>query len=343
MKYILAIAKKESLQALRDQSTLLIAVILPLLLLFLMGYAINLDSKDIKIALINHSNSANSKELMSAISNNAYFNASFYYSKDEAFKALDLGKIKAILEIEKDKILIIADGGDPNTAILTSSYLSSIINPQNPVNSRIWFNEKLSSRYFLIPGSVAVVITLIGTLLASLVIAKEWENNNLEVIFVAKISTLEFLIGKTLPYFALAMISMLVCFIVAVFWYEIPFRGSFLVLSVLSGCYVFTALSIGLLISTLTKNQFLSSQIAVLIGFLPAFLLSGYIFDISSMPKAVQFITYIFPASYYVNSLSNLFLVGNLWESLAKDMAFMLFFGLIFFTIALIKNKRQIA
>ncbi|CUU89887.1 ABC transporter permease [Campylobacter hyointestinalis subsp. hyointestinalis] len=231
-KRIFALALKESLQALRDPSTALIALLLPLILLFLMGYAVSLDAKNIPFGLVSFSGSKDAKEITSKFSASNFFDTKMSYDKNELIGDLEAGKISGFLVIDDDKsglkFQIITDGSEPNSANLIKQYASSIISSKNTIDSRFWFNEKLSSRYFLIPGSIAVIMTLIGTLLTSLIVAKEWERGTMELLMTTPLSNLEIILGKLIPYFVLAMLSVLICFFVAYFWYEIPFRGSIL-------------------------------------------------------------------------------------------------------------------
>lgn len=245
-------------------------------------------------------------------------------------------------------IQVITDGSEPNTANFVKNYASIVWQkwlqmqevsanltglPLIQVQPRFWFNEELDSRNFLIPGSLAIIMTLIGTLLTALVIAREWERGTMEALMATPVTITEILIGKMVPYFCLAMVSMFCCVIGTTLCYSIPFRGSFLVLGIITGAFLFSALGIGLLISTVTKNQLAASQAAQVVGFLPAYILSGFLFEISSMPKVIQLITYIIPARYFVRSLLSVFLVGNVWMLVLQDILAMTFFGLIIFVI----------
>lgn len=345
-KRIFALALKESLQALRDPSTALIALLLPLILLFLMGYAVSLDAKNISFGLVSFSGSKDAKEITSKFSASNFFDTQMSYDKNELIGDLETGKISGFLVIDDDKsglkFQIITDGSEPNSANLIKQYASSIISSKNTIDSRFWFNEKLSSRYFLIPGSIAVIMTLIGTLLTSLIVAKEWERGTMELLMTTPLSNLEIILGKLIPYFVLAMLSVLICFFVAYFWYEIPFRGSIFILFLLSFIYLFPALCIGLLISTLAKNQFVAAQVSILVGFLPAFLLSGFIFEINNMPNLLQYVAKVVPATYFVSSLGNIFLVGDSYEIFIKDALCMLLIGSVLFAFVILKSKRRL-
>lgn len=352
IRLIKAIIIKETLQISRDSSSILIALILPLILLFLMGYAVSLDAKNIPFGILSHSKSNVSKELISKFISSKSFNVKISHDKFELLKNMQEYKIKGFLIINEDlKMQILLDGTDLNTANLANYYVNKIVlnyfiqkkNLQKDminISTRYWFNEEVSSRYFLIPGSIAVIMTLIGTLLTALVIAREWERGSMEALLATPITWIEIIIGKIIPYAFLAMFSLLLCFLVAYFWYEIPFRGSFWLLVFLGALFLLPALSIGLLISAAAKNQFVAAIGAIIAGFLPAFLLSGFIFEISNMPLILQYITNLIPAKYFVNSLQNVFLAGNLNEIIFQDILGMLLTGIFFFVLVLKKSKK---
>ena len=189
------------------------------------------------------------------------------------------------------------------------------------VQNRLWFNEANESRYFLVPGLVVVVMTLIGALLTSLVVAREWERGTIEALFVTPVRPGEILLGKTVPYFVLGMIGLALCLLAAKFLFHVPFRGSVLVLTGVSMLYLLVALALGLLISTTLKSQFVASQITLLVTFLPAVMLSGFLFDLRSLPAVVQFITFLLPARYYVTLLQTIFLPGDVWAVILPNAA----------------------
>ena len=195
--------------------------------------------------------------------------------------------------------------------------------PAGPVvvQSRLWFNDANDSHYFLVPGLIVLVMTLIGAMLTSLVMAREWERGTLEALFVTPVEVDEILLGKTIPYFVLGIIGLTLCIFAAKFLFHVPIRGSAILLVGVSMLYLLVALGIGLLISVATKNQFVASQMTMLVTFLPAFMLSGFLFDVRSMPVAVRYLTYALPARYYVTLLQTLFLSGNVWEVLLPNAA----------------------
>jgi len=214
--------------------------------------------------------------------------------------------------------------------------------PHIDVQPRVWYNEELESRYFLLSGSLAIIMTLIGTLLTALVVSKEWERGTMEALISTPLTTSEIIAGKVIPYFLLALVSMAICVLVSVFIFGLPFRGSLLLLLLVTSAFLVSALGLGLMISTVSKSQALSYQIATVTAFFPAFILSGFLFEIFSMPKWIQYLTYFIPARYFVQSVQTLFLVGNVWPLIIRNIIPMVGIGLIFFTIAKIKTVKRL-
>ncbi|MDR1007423.1 MAG: ABC transporter permease [Campylobacteraceae bacterium] len=353
-----ALIKKENLQIIRDPSTILIVLVLPLLLLFLMGYAVSLDIRNVTLGIVSKSESAHARTLTEAFRGSKYFILTEGKDKTLFMDMLHEGKIKSVLEISDDfgkegsyKIQFLIDASNPNVAGFINKYVSSVVSDwakQNgitasyntKIESRYWFNPPITSRYFLIPGSIVIIMTMIGTLLTSLVIAKEWEMGTMEVMMSTPSSMPEIIIGKIIPYFVLAMGSLVMCFLLAYFWYEIPFRGSLLILFLMGAIYLFPALTTGLLISVLTKNQFLAAQISLVASFLPAFLLSGFLFEIQNMPIVIQALTYVIPARYFVNSIQTLFLAGNVYEIFLASLTGIVIIGTILFVLVLVNSRK---
>ncbi|PUE65891.1 hypothetical protein B0174_03430 [Arcobacter caeni] len=355
---------KESYQILRDPSSILIAVILPLMLLFLMGYAISLDSKNIPVGVVVEQSSKYSLSFLDAFRMSNSFNVQVGNNKKDFEEKLQKGTIRAIivipatfakdLETQNTKIQVLADGSEPNIASFVQKYTSGVWNnwliqegfakkstsASMDIQTRYWFNAPLLSSYFLLPGSIAIILTLIGTLLTALVVAREWERGTMEAIMSTPITIMELLLGKLLPYFILAMISMSICVLIAIFWFEIPFRGSVFLLVFASALYLMPSLGLGLLISTLSKNQFVAAQAALIVGFLPAFLLSGFIFQISSMPLWLQYLTHIIPARYFIEVLQCIFLSGDIYEVILPNLFSLLIVGTVIFVI-IIKITRK--
>jgi ABC-2 type transport system permease protein len=239
------------------------------------------------------------------------------------------------LSLGNADVQVLVHGVDANYARIVQGYAQGAIGQWaarraaqgfkvagGPVNmqNRMWFNEANESRYFLVPGLIVLIMTLIGALLTALVMAREWERGTLEALFVTPVRTDEILLGKTVPYFVLGLIGLVLCLLAAKFLFRVPFRGSLTVLTGASMLYLLVALAIGLLISSAVKSQFVASQITILVTFLPAVMLSGFLFDLSSMPAAVRLVTYLLPARYYVALLQTIFLAGDIWPVILPNM-----------------------
>lgn len=361
LRRLKALVIKELYQIIRDPSSILICFVLPLVLMFIYGYGVSLDLDHIRVGLVLEDTSQDAQSFAQSIVNSRYFDASI--SRDRRFFEEEIirGNIRAIIIIpsyfssfrqRSDQIApiqVIADGSEPNTAAFAQNYVIGVwLNwlqqesiskkleglPLVRAQPRFWYNEELESRNFLIPGSLAIIMTLIGTLLTALVIAREWERGTMEALMATPVGIKEIMLSKLIPYFTLGMLSMSMCVAIAVFYYHVPFRGSFLVLAGVSSIFLLSALGIGFLISTIARNQFVASQGAMVAAFLPGFILSGFIFEIASMPLPIQFITHIVSARYFVSSLQTLFLVGNIWSLLIPNMIAMLAIGIFFFSWA---------
>lgn len=254
-------------------------------------------------------------------------------------------------------IQVIADGSETNTANFVQNYVSATVAnwiqqeaissalrglPKISVQPRFWFNEQLESRYFLLPGSLSIIMTLIGILLTALVVAREWERGTMEGMMATPVSIAALTIGKIIPYFFLGLFSMALCFLLTVFGFHIPFRGSLLLLLLVAMVFLFCALSLGLMISTLSKNQLVAFQVAVIVGFLPAYILSGFLFEISSMPPPIRLLTNLIPARYFVVCLQTLFLVGNVGRLIIANIIPMLCMSAVFLLITIRKTVKRL-
>lgn len=360
-----ALVRKEFRQIVRDPSSILIAIVLPLILLFIFGYGVSLDAQNTRVGLVMENSTPISEELVASFQGSSYFEITVGRDRREMEDSLVHGDLQGIIVIPAGfhlgrgdgavpKIQVIVDGSDPNTAKYVTNYATStisntlqIINPHAPsmafiqVEPRFWFNSELASRNFLVPGSIVIVMTLVGTLLTSLVLAREWERGTMEAMIATPVSAMEILLGKFIPYFALGLLSMSLCFFLAVTLFDVPFRGSILALYAMSMVFLLPALGQGLLISAITKNQFLASQIALFSGFLPAFLLSGFLFEIDSMPRPIQFLTTLVPARYLIPSIQSIFLVGDIWPMFLQAMAILAFVGILLLSLAFLNTKKR--
>ena len=362
-----AMLHKESLQIVRDPSTFLIAFVLPLIMLFFFGYAISLDPKRTRIGLALQDSGSPAQSLAQAFENSEWFAVHGRHDVASLAQELSAGRIRGFVVIPQDfsrrlqrpgadaQIQVVTDGSQPNAAGFVASYAQGVLASWAAERSggapagrielvpRYWFNPGLTSHYFLIPGSIVIVMTMIGTLLTALVVAREWERGTMEALLATPLSMGEFLATKVIPYFLLGLGSMMLCTLLAILLFGLPFRGSVLALLAISSAFLVPALGQGLLISAATKNQFVASQVALLSAFLPALMLSGFLFEISSMPLPIRLLTYVVPARYLIPSLQSVFLVGDLWGLFARDMAMMLTFGALFFLLALRATHRRVA
>lgn len=369
LRRIAALMRKESYQILRDPSNIMIAFLLPALLLFIYSFGISLDIKHLKLGIMNRDLNGESGDLEDAFRFSSYFDVKDFSSAKEMEEALIRGEIKGFLVIPEyfsrwrlvdqipGPVQIIADGSEPNTANFVQNYVESTFNnwkrelaresgkrSGGPVRlqPRMWYNEELESRYYLLPGSIAIIMTLIGTMLTALVIAREWERGTMEALLATPVTMREILISKLLPYFFLGLLSMLFCTVVSTLLLDVPFRGSLLALLAVSSFFLTAALGVGLFISTVARNQFVAYQAALISGFLPAFMLSGFVFEISSMPTWIRALTYLIPARYFVSSLKTLFLTGNVWPLLLKNMLAMACFGALMLTLTFKKSAKTL-
>jgi ABC-2 type transport system permease protein len=338
LRRIWALVRKESRQMFRDPSSFAIGVVLPVILILLFGYGLSLDVTNVPVAIVLEDTSPDAMELAAGFQLSRYFDAKLLTSMAQAEDLMLQRKVDGIVRIRPDftrqlalgnaEVQVLVHGTDANRARIIQVYAQGAVGqwaarragegkpaPTGPVavDSRVWFNEANDSHYFLVPGLIVLVMTLIGAMLTALVMAREWERGTLEALFVTPVRSDEILLGKTIPYFALGMIGLALCLLAAKFLFHVPVRGSVWVLAGASMLYLLVALGIGLFISSVTRSQFVASQITMLVTFLPAFMLSGFLFDLRSMPAAVRLLTYALPARYYVALLQTAFLAGDVW------------------------------
>jgi ABC-2 type transport system permease protein len=349
---LLAIARKEVVQILRDARSLIIVVIMPAVLVLLFGYGVNLDLKGLPVFVYDRDGSQQSQDLLKHFQSSEYFHiARVVGSYSELPRALDDGSAKMGIVIPWDfsqrlrdgravQLQALVDGSDDNTANVLIGYAQAVIQGYSAqiqidwlrqrglamppasvsVQTRTWYNEDLESSAFIIPGVLALVMSVIGAFLTSLTIAREWERGTMEQLISTPVTAMEIMLGKLAPYFVLGMFDTVISALIAIYWFHVPFRGSWVTLLVASAMFLVAVLSMGFLISVVAKGQFLACQIALLITFLPAFLLSGFLFSIEQMPIVLQWITRILPARYYVSVLKKIFLKGTPAHLLYADL-----------------------
>ena len=364
-----ALCRKESFQIVRDPSSILVAFILPVMLLFIFGYAINLDSSNVRFGVLMDDAGPAGQRLLQAFKGTTAFEVRQCWSREEVLGALAKGELRGAVLVASDfttkwlqgegaaALQVLTDGSEPNTANFISSYVQGVYekwgqeaaydqglapSPVVDVRIRSWFNPSTVSRNFLVPGSISVVMTIIGALLTSLVVAREWERGTMEALLATPVTKAELLLSKIIPYYVLGMFAMVLCLVVAVFVMGVPFRGSFLALFGISSLFLGGALGLGLFLSTVFRNQFNAAQAALTTGFLPAMMLSGFVFEIASMPKVLQWVTRLIPARYFANSLQTLFQAGTIPEILIPNALFLALLALFWLGLTAWKTKRTL-
>jgi len=362
----LAMARKEVVQILRDTRSLIIVVIMPVILVLLFGYGVNLDQKHLPIYVWDREGSQESQDLLKRFQASDYFEVIRVVSSyPELLRAIDDGRIRMALVIPWNFSQAVHDGGgtavqalvdatDDNTANVAMGYAQAIVQgysaqvqlewlqqrgqaaqpPPLRVETRTWYNEDLESSAFIIPGVLALVMSVIGAFLTSLTIAREWERGTMEQLVSTPVTPLEIMLGKLAPYFIIGMFDVVVCALLALYWFHVPFRGSLVALLIRSALFMVVVLALGFFISVVAKNQLAASQMALLATFLPAFLLSGFLYAIEQMPVILQWITRILPARYYVSLLKKIFLKGTATSLLYADLIPLTIFALVLTVLA---------
>jgi len=375
LRRLWAIARKELLHIVRDPRSLGMAIVIPMLMLFLYGYALTLDVDRVPTVVWDQSETALSRKLIAGFDGSPYFSVVEYVSGyDQIQRAIDTRRALVGLVIGREfaeqleagrnaPVQMIVDGSDSNTATIAIGYAeviaevfsqeqmaeqmvrSGIETPRVPVEvrPRVWFNAELQSKNFIIPGLIAVIMMVIAALLTSLTVAREWERGTMEQLISTPVKETELILGKILPYFALGMLDMLLAVLMGEFLFQVPLRGNVALLFGLASIFLAGVLALGVLISVVTKSQLLASQLAMVLTFLPAFLLSGFIFSIANMPRVIQGVTYLVPARYFVAILKGIYLKGVGLEVLGGPGLLLIVFGLAALLLAVARFKKKLA
>ncbi|MBS0656531.1 MAG: ABC transporter permease [Verrucomicrobia bacterium] len=364
-----ALIVKEIFQIIRDPSSILISVVLPLIMLIIYGFGVSLDLDHLRIGLVLEDTSPDAISFAKSLTDSRYFEVSIVRDRREMERAIMSGTVRGFIVVpsyfsqfrlrpdQVAPIQVIADGSEPNTANFVQIYAQSAWQnwlQQEQISSdlqglslvqlqpRYWFNEELESRNSLVPGSIAVILTLVGTLLTSLVVAREWERGTMEALIATPVTVRELFLGKFISYFVLGMLSFVFSYFFAVWVYDVPARGSFLAFLITAAVFLLPALGLGLYVSTTSRSQIISTQFALILGFMPSFMLSGFVFEISSMPFWIQCFTYVIPARYFVTSLQTLFLVGDVMRLLLINLVPMLILGVLLCVATIKKTVKRL-
>jgi ABC-2 type transport system permease protein len=370
---IRAIARKELYHLIRDFRSLYMAFLMPLLLILLFGYALSLDVDNVRVVVVDNDRSPLTRDLLSKLNASPYFNITGYpVDVSSAASYLDKGNATIAIVFPPDftekirsnresPLQVIMDGADPNYATLARGYIESFIEKYNstlmndylnrsgmeslkiPVNGRvrIWFNEELESTNFIVPGIIAIIIMIVGVILTSLVIAREYENGTMETIKSLPIKAEEFFLGKAIPYYFIAFIDVLVSVLMGQILFGVVIKGSFILMLIASTVYLMVALAMGLFISVAVKSQLVANQIAILTSYLPALLLSDFVFPIENMPFILKKISYIVPARYFIDILNGLYLRNIGFTYLWKDYLVLILMFFVFYILTFKKLRKE--
>jgi len=371
---LMAVARKELIQIWRDSRSLGIVLVMPLAMMLLFGYGVNLDMKHIPICVFDREGSQKSQDLLKRFQSSDYFEVVRAVDNYPALvKAIDSGQVRMGVVVPHDfserlrtgetaTVQAIVDATDDNTANLAIGYTQAVVSdfsqqvqldwlrqqgrpePKPPisVNARTWFNEDLESKAFIVPGVLALVMSVIGAFLTSLTIAREWERGSMEQLISTPVTPLEIMLGKLAPYFVIGLLNTAVCAVIAIWWFEVPFRGSVAALFVSSALFMVVVMALGFFISVIGRSQLAASQIALTATFLPAFLLSGFLFSIEQMPAVIRALTHLIPARYFVTILKDVFLKGSSLSMLEGELLALTLFAVALTLLATRSFKKKL-
>jgi drug efflux transport system permease protein len=349
------------------------AIAMPMFLLLLYGYALTLDVDKVPMIVWDQSQTAASRDFISRFGGSRYFAIEDYgWNYQELEYAIDSGNSLVALVVPRDfadqvrsgrpaAVQLIVDGSDSNTATLAVNYADAVTQSYSqalrleelrrlkgttittPVDfrPRVWFNPELESRYYIIPGQIAVIMMVIAALLTSLTVAREWERGTMEQLISTPVTSRELILGKLLPYFTIGMVDMVLAVLMGQFLFHVPLRGSIALLFATASIFLAGTMALGILISVIAKNQLLANQMAMVLTFVPSFLLSGFVFPISNMPTVIQWITYLVPARYFITLLKAIYLKGSGISGLAGEGLLLVVYaiGTILLAVGIFKKK----
>ncbi|WP_314331064.1 ABC transporter permease [Lautropia mirabilis] len=353
-----ALVKKEFRQMLRDRSNLLVGLALPVTLILLFGYGMSFDVKDVRVAMVLEDASPRVQQVLAGLRGSTYMEPRWAGSMSEAEQWLRRHEVEAILRVPPGfsgrlqngdaKVQLVVNGSESTSAATIESYVNGVLalwaqkeadraGPAGQttaagsvqVQQRLWFNEAGESTWFLVPGLLVLVLTLIGAFLTSLLIAREWERGTMESLFVTPVRPLEIVLAKLIPYVGIGLVDLAMCLLAAHFLFEVPMRGSLGMMVVGGMLYLVVSLLMGLFISGRTRNQFLASQVALLGSLLPSMMLSGFIFDLRNSPQLVQVTGHLLPATHFMGLAKSLFLMGNHWPTIMQNLGILLIYAVL--------------
>ncbi len=370
-----AMVRKEFIHIVRDPRSLGMAIAIPMLLLVLFGSALTLDVDNVPVVIWDQSGTQDSREFVSQFAGSHYFNIRAHvHGYPEVEHAIDSGQALAAIIVPSDfadqivagrevPVQMIVDGSDANTATIAMGYarVTAFLYSQQvalhdvqrvggkalaapiEVRPRVWYNSDMESRNYIIPGLIAVIMMVIAALLTSLTVAREWERGTMEQLISTPVRGPELILGKLLPYFVIGLVDVLLAVLMGEYLFQVPLRGNVALLFGMAAIFLVGALSLGMLISIVTKSQLLASQLAMVLTFLPSFLLSGFMYAISNMPRPIQILTHLIPARYFVVLLKGIYLKGIGLEIMALEAGLLALFGVLVMAVAMLTFKKKVA
>lgn len=353
---LIALTRKETRQMLRDRSNLVVGLLLPVVLVLLFGYGLSFDVKNARVTVVLEDSSLTARNSVAGLRGSPYIAPTWTTSMAEAERMIRAGQTDAILRVPgafsrhlaagEGQLQLLLNGVDSSTASAIEGYVGGALalptqqqadragnkstgTASITVVQRMWFNEAGESTWYLVPGLIVLVMTLIGAFLTSLLIAREWERGTLESLFVTPVRPLELVLSKLSPYIVIGSIDLIMCLLAAKYLFQVPMRGSLWIIVVSSLLYLLVSLGLGLFISAVTRNQFAASQMALLASFMPAMMLSGFVFDLRNMPVVIQVISQFLPATHFMGLIKTLFMAGDYWPDILKDCAILTLYAIV--------------
>ena len=370
---LISLTRKEFRQLLRDRSNLAIGILLPMVLILIFGYGMSLDVKNAPVAVVMEDASPTAHEAIAGLQLSPTIAPVLLGSMHDAEELMRERKVDGIVRIPSDfsralaagnaRVQLIVHGADAGRASIILAYVSGALaqsavrqadrmgsntgSDAPPVGSvtveqRMWFNAANTSTWYLVPGLIVLIMTLVGAFLTALVMAREWERGTLEALFVTPVRPVEILLAKIIPYFAVGMLGLALCLLAARFLFAVPMYGSLLVVVLSSMLYLLVAVSLGLVISSVTRNQFLASQVALIATFMPSMMLSGFLFDLRNVPAAVRVIGHLLPATYFMDLVKTLFLAGDVWPLIWRNCAILLAYAIGLLLVARAVTRKSL-
>lgn len=367
---LFALTRKEVRQLLRDKSNLSIGLLLPVILMLIFGYGLSLDVKNAPIAVVMDDSSPTAMEAVVGLQLSPFLSPVMLTSMQKAEAMMLARQVDGIVRVPSNyssdlaaghaSIQVVVHGAEASRASIILNYLTATLAQQGSrsvdriggisqgglgyinVESRLWFNESNTSTWYLVPGLIVLIITLVGAFLTALVMAREWERGTFEALFVSPVKPVEILLAKIIPYFCVGIIGLTMCLVTAHFLFGVPIKGSLPILLFASVLYLLVALGIGLLISSVTKNQFMASQVSLLVSLLPVFMLSGFMFDLRNVPMVINIIGHLFPATHFMILIKSLMLAGNVWPQIILECSILIAYAVIFIGLARVVTRKRL-